>query len=117
MCVVPDWSMDSLSFASVPDWSRGCIRGVQGGVKPETGFKTLRGMTASGLSYKTAKIELEKGTTVRPCQSGEAVCTVRRNPGNADEEAKEVMRFGPGDSFGERALLAGAHTRPLFSST
>jgi len=65
-------------------------------------------MTASGLSYKTANVELKNGTTVRPCQPGEAVCTVRRNPSNADEEAKEVMRFGPGDSFGERALLANS---------
>ena len=31
--------MDSPSFAHVPDWSRGCIRGVLGVVKPETGFK------------------------------------------------------------------------------
>jgi len=39
--MVPDWLMDSPSFAHVPDWSRGCIRGVQGVVKPETGFKIL----------------------------------------------------------------------------
>jgi len=39
--VVPDWTMDSPSFASVPDWSRGCIRGVQGVVIPETGFKNF----------------------------------------------------------------------------
>ena len=38
--MVPDWSMESPSFSHVPDWSRGYIRGEQGVVKPETGFKT-----------------------------------------------------------------------------
>jgi len=31
--------MESPSFPHVPDWSRGYIRGEQGVVKPETGFK------------------------------------------------------------------------------
>ena len=37
--MVPDWSVDIASFSDVPDWSRGCIHGVQGVVKPQTGFK------------------------------------------------------------------------------
>jgi len=36
--MVPDWSMDIASFAHVPALPRGCIQGVQGVVKPETGF-------------------------------------------------------------------------------
>jgi hypothetical protein len=31
--------MESPSFPHVPDWSRAYIRGEQGVVKPETGFK------------------------------------------------------------------------------
>ena len=44
--------MDSPSYAHVPDWSRGCVRGLQGGVKPETGFKPqsrITRITARGL--------------------------------------------------------------------
>jgi hypothetical protein len=37
--------MDSPLISYVPDWSRGCIRGVQGVVKPETGFKRSVGVT------------------------------------------------------------------------
>jgi hypothetical protein len=35
--------MDNPSFASVPDWSRDYIGGVQGVVRPETGFKSKPG--------------------------------------------------------------------------
>jgi len=44
--IVPDWSKDSPSFNHAPDWSRGCIRGVQGVVKPETGFKRTPRLSA-----------------------------------------------------------------------
>jgi len=40
--------MYSPSFASVPDWSRGYIRGVQGVVKPETGLKMIWIITLIG---------------------------------------------------------------------
>jgi hypothetical protein len=45
--MVPDWSTDSPSFAHVPDLPRGCIREVQGVVKPETGLKSSLRVTAN----------------------------------------------------------------------
>jgi len=39
--MVPDGSMDIASSPFVPDWSRGYIRGNQGVVIPETGFKSF----------------------------------------------------------------------------
>mmetsp|Transcript_10771 Transcript_10771/g.14668 ORF Transcript_10771/g.14668 Transcript_10771/m.14668 type:complete len:1045 (+) Transcript_10771:197-3331(+) len=39
---------------------------------------------------------------------GHVVCTVRKNPANTAEAAKEVLRLGPNQYFGERALLGNA---------
>jgi len=39
--------MGGQSFSHVPDWSRGCIRGDQAAVKPETGFRNLGFQCAS----------------------------------------------------------------------
>jgi hypothetical protein len=43
--------MDIASFANVPDWPRGCIQGVQGVVKPETGFEAGRQTIKAGQSW------------------------------------------------------------------
>ena len=40
--------------------------------------------------------------------AGEVVCTVRKNPDDAKEVPKEVLRLGAGQYFGERALLTSA---------
>jgi len=52
--LVPDWSMDGPSCSHVPDWPRGCIRGVQGVVKPEPGFGTRCPMSSSRQVIKAA---------------------------------------------------------------
>ncbi|KAK3285136.1 hypothetical protein CYMTET_7243 [Cymbomonas tetramitiformis] len=39
---------------------------------------------------------------------GQVVCTVRKDPSNLTEHAKEVLRLGPNQYFGERALLGNA---------
>ena len=40
--------------------------------------------------------------------SGEIACSVKKHADNVEEEPKEVMRYKPGDYFGERALLANS---------
>jgi len=39
---------------------------------------------------------------------GNVICTVRKNPLNTAEPAKEVLKLGPNQYFGERALLGNA---------
>ena len=41
-------------------------------------------------------------------QEGNAVCTIRKDPTNKSENPKEVLKLGPGQYFGERALLSNA---------
>ena len=47
------------SLYHVPDWPRGCIRGVQGVVKPETGFKeTLSVIECTAVSSGISELYL-----------------------------------------------------------
>jgi len=41
--------MESPSFPHIPDWWRGYVRGQQGVVKPQTGFKGSAGSSLSSL--------------------------------------------------------------------
>lgn len=50
----------------------------------------------------------DQGDNFYIIQSGEVVCTVRKNPSNPAEQAKEVLQLGPNMYFGERALLSNA---------
>lgn len=50
----------------------------------------------------------EEGKEFFIIASGQVSCTVKKNPANADEAAKEVLRLSAGQYFGERALLTGA---------
>ena len=62
--MVPDWLMDSPSFAHVPDWSRGCIRGVQG-VRSQTGDwvkpATRQGQPKKYISAQRDMMDLKGG--------------------------------------------------------
>lgn len=48
----------------------------------------------------------ELGSEFYAIVSGEVVCTVRKNPDNEAEDAREVLRLGQFQYFGERALVS-----------
>eukprot|EP00873_Tetraselmis_striata_P013623 jgi/Tetstr1/433887/TSEL_023067.t1 len=48
----------------------------------------------------------ELGSEFYAIVSGEVVCTVRKNPDNESEDAREVLRLGQFQYFGERALVS-----------
>jgi len=87
-------------------------------------LKTLR--SVEGLNLLTVgqlqrltdlltEVEFKDGTTILRqgdtgdefyvIDSGEVVCTVRKDPTNTREEPKEIVRMGANQYFGERALL------------
>mmetsp|Transcript_4816 Transcript_4816/g.16791 ORF Transcript_4816/g.16791 Transcript_4816/m.16791 type:complete len:1045 (+) Transcript_4816:248-3382(+) len=110
------WALDRRAFKSVLHRSDSqtlikVLRSVEVLQSLNSGQIQRLSDVLSEASYEKGQYILRQGDNgdhFYIIQDGEVKCTVRKDPNNMNEAPREVLRLGPHQYFGERALLSNS---------